>query len=341
MPGVLDPGEPDLDRLVQAAGYGDDREFFSALAEQAVSYRDADAVELLMFFGKWSTSGIELSTRMSYELYRESWHTSHEHMGWAIRQSTDQRRSEAMWWLSQWIPQYLLVEESRPLARNMIHGFGDRPDDDALAALRRLGHDSNLWVAEEVRTVLSGLGLSQGSSREEGAVIDEPLWLWWTAWRDGDGHPDLPELVQAAGGNSDREVFLRLSERAQTEKDWRSVEILTSAGGWSAAGVEISTHASYELYQETWHRSHEGMGALIRASRDDVRRVDALSWLSFWVPGYLSTDTQRRLAVNSVHGLAEAIDQDAAEALGRIANDLTPMIARLARTVLMQFGGTD
>lgn len=66
------------------------------------------------------------------------WHREHEWIVWRLDERRSPRAIDALVFLAQWIPGYLLWDDNRALAKNAVHAIAKVPGDAADAALRRL-----------------------------------------------------------------------------------------------------------------------------------------------------------------------------------------------------------
>ena len=115
------------------------------LLRDAVDRRDGkDADAALMVCYPFGITADHLD--LLVQLASADWHREHEEVASALDRLRTPALLDALYYLTQWVPDYLDWDEDRGLARKAVWGLAKTPGPEAAAALRRLLDDPDEHV---------------------------------------------------------------------------------------------------------------------------------------------------------------------------------------------------
>jgi hypothetical protein len=144
-----------------------------SLLADAVARQDGDDVEAALiacFVFGMTLDHLELLVLLA----SADWHRRHEDVANALDGLRTPGGVEALFHLTQWVPDYLAWDEGRGLARKAVWGLAKTPGPDAERALRLLLDDPDATVRAFAEKRLSAL-----SDRRTGSVKDLPEGTPW------------------------------------------------------------------------------------------------------------------------------------------------------------------
>lgn len=148
---VVVPGRQHEDRredILRHFGTSDGRMLGLTLLKDAISRKDAEDVEMaLVVSAAFGFTGGHLQPLVL--LTSAGWHQKHEDVVSALGELRDTAAVDALYNMTQWVPDYLDFDESRALARKAIWALGKMPGDSATETLGRLADSDDEIVQEE------------------------------------------------------------------------------------------------------------------------------------------------------------------------------------------------
>jgi hypothetical protein len=148
---VVVPGRQHEDHredVLRHFGASDGRMLGLALLNDAIRRKDAVDVEMALVVS--NTFGFTSGHLQSLVVLSSAgWHQKHEDVVSALGELRDPAGVDALYEVTQWIPDYLEFDESRALARKAIWALGKTPGEQATGALGRLVSSDDEIVQEE------------------------------------------------------------------------------------------------------------------------------------------------------------------------------------------------
>lgn len=144
VPGRERKGSPE--DVLRHFGTQDGRALGLSLLRDAVDRRDGSDTEYALIvcgvFGITEEDHLELLVQLA----SAGWHTKHEDVASALDRLRTPAAVNALYHLTQWVPDYLDWDEGRALARKAVWGLAKIPGPEARAALRQLLDDRDEHV---------------------------------------------------------------------------------------------------------------------------------------------------------------------------------------------------
>jgi hypothetical protein len=148
---VVVPGRQQEDHredVLRHFGTSDGRMLGLALLKDAIHREDAEDVEMaLVVSSTFGFTGCHLQPLVL--LTSAGWHQKHEDVVSALGELRDPAAVDALYDVTQWVPDYLEFDESRALARKAIWVLGKTPGEQATEALGRLADSGDEIVQKE------------------------------------------------------------------------------------------------------------------------------------------------------------------------------------------------
>jgi hypothetical protein len=103
---------------------------------------DAEAALMVCWEFDVTTDHLDLLVQLA----SADWHSKHEDVARALDRLRTPAAVDALYHLTQWVPDYLAWDEDRALARKAVWGLAKTPGPEAAAVLRRLLDDPDEHV---------------------------------------------------------------------------------------------------------------------------------------------------------------------------------------------------
>lgn len=140
-PGDTSGGDPDT--VLRYFGTDDGAALGRRLLRDAVQCEDAADFELAMIVCNRFDAYDESLLPLLVDQAHADWHQRHEDVASRLGKYKSPMTVDALYQLTQWIPDYLDYDESRALARKAIRALGGIPGVEAEQALTRLLTDED------------------------------------------------------------------------------------------------------------------------------------------------------------------------------------------------------
>jgi len=142
------------------------------------------------------------------------------------------------------------------------------------------------------------------------------------------------EFLREFGSSDGGQLGLDLLHDAVRRQDSIDVElalIVCFKFGFSTKHLQLLTGLAFA----EWHQRHQDVATAL-GKLGSPTAVEALVHLASWVPGYLSYDNGRALAVKAIWALGALTGEPARNALKELANSHSSAVARAALTQLQK-----
>ncbi|MFJ9871397.1 hypothetical protein [Streptomyces sp. NPDC101165] len=151
VPGRERAGSPE-DAVLAHFGTTDGRKLGLDLLRDAIQRRDGVDVEMALIVSFTFGFTTDHLTPLLH-LAKADWHYKHEDVVSALGTLRTANAAEALFFSTQWVPNYLDFDECRALATKAIWALGNTPGPEAEQALARLSESDNKILRETARTV--------------------------------------------------------------------------------------------------------------------------------------------------------------------------------------------
>jgi hypothetical protein len=154
---VIGPGEVpvrDPIEVLEEFGASDGQLLSLDLLRDAANRKDSLDVEMALIVA--DVFGVTMAHReVLSRLVREAWHVKHEDVVSALGKLSTPQSIPDFVFAASWVPEYLLYDDSRALARKAIHALGNISGPEAETALSQLLSSSDGVVREQAAKELS------------------------------------------------------------------------------------------------------------------------------------------------------------------------------------------